>query len=98
PLRAVPALEHAVAAYGDDVPRETALYLTWLAEALVQGHEIDRAGEAATRAARLARGAGSDRATRRLGEVRRMRAPDAGQPADDASLEESSARRPNEAA
>src|SRR5262249_497836 len=28
PLRAVPALEHAVAAYGDDVPWETALYLT----------------------------------------------------------------------
>jgi hypothetical protein len=72
------------------VPRETALYLTWLAEALVQGHEIDRAGEVATRAARLARGAGSDRATRRIGELRRMLAPYAGQPAVDAFLEESS--------
>lgn len=87
PLRAVPALERAIAAYGEEVPRETALYLTWLAESLLQGHEVDRAAEVATRAAQLARGAGSDRATQRVSVLRRLLAPHAGQPAVDRFLE-----------
>lgn len=72
PLRAVPILRRAVARYGDDVPRETALYLTWLAEALVQAGEVDEAADAAVRALRLARRAGSQRAGERAAEVGRL--------------------------
>jgi hypothetical protein len=70
PLRAVPILERATAGYGDDTGRETALYLTWLAESLLQANEPERAAEAATRALRLARGAASVRAENRVELVR----------------------------
>lgn len=86
PLRAVPALDHALRAYANDSPREQALYLTWLAEALLQGHEVDQAADAASRAAQLSSGAGSDRAAQRVGRLRRLLAPYAGQPAVDAFL------------
>jgi transcriptional regulator with XRE-family HTH domain len=69
PLRAVPILESATARYGDDVPRETSLYLTWLAEALTQASEMERAADAATRALRLAVRARSRRALERVDAV-----------------------------
>ncbi|WP_433064388.1 helix-turn-helix domain-containing protein [Dactylosporangium sp. CS-033363] len=75
PLRAVPILERATSGYGDEVARESALYLTWLAVALVQAGEVDRAADAALRALRLARLAHSARATDRVGEVRRALEP-----------------------
>jgi transcriptional regulator with XRE-family HTH domain len=43
PLRAVPILEEATKRYGEDTGRETALYLTWLAESLLQANEVERA-------------------------------------------------------
>jgi len=70
PLRAVPILEHATAGYGADSPRETALYLTWLAEALLQAGEVERAAAEAGRALRLARAASSQRALDRIEEIR----------------------------
>ncbi|RZU49488.1 hypothetical protein EV385_1238 [Krasilnikovia cinnamomea] len=66
PLRAVPILERATAGYGEETGRETGLYLTWLAESLLQANEVERAAEAATRALRLSRKAGSSRVTERL--------------------------------
>jgi tetratricopeptide (TPR) repeat protein len=72
PLRAVPILERATAGYGEDTGRETALYLTWLAESLLQANEIERAAEAATRALRLSRQAGSARAEERVATVRSL--------------------------
>jgi transcriptional regulator with XRE-family HTH domain len=86
PLRAVPALDHAIRAYASDSPRERALYLTWLAEALLQGHEVDQAAAAAARAAQLAAGAGSDRAAQRVSRLRRLLDPYAGQSAVDRFL------------
>ncbi|MFF5232799.1 helix-turn-helix domain-containing protein [Dactylosporangium sp. NPDC000521] len=78
PLRAVPILERATAGYGADIARETTLYLTWLAEAFVQAHEVDQAASAATRALRLARVARSDRATERVEVLRRVLEPHRG--------------------
>ncbi|HZN20422.1 MAG TPA: helix-turn-helix transcriptional regulator [Micromonosporaceae bacterium] len=75
PLRAVPILERATAGYNDDVPRETALYLTWLAEALVQAGEIEAAADRATKALRLARRAHSHRTMERVATVRASMAP-----------------------
>ncbi|BFU43136.1 helix-turn-helix domain-containing protein [Krasilnikovia sp. MM14-A1004] len=66
PLRAVPILERATAGYGEETGRETSLYLTWLAESLLQANEVERAAEAATRALHLSRKAGSSRVTERL--------------------------------
>jgi transcriptional regulator with XRE-family HTH domain len=86
PLRAVPALDHAIHAYVSDSPREKALYLTWLAEALLQGHEVDRAAAVAAQAAELSSGAGSDRATQRVTGLRRLLAPYSGQSAVDRFL------------
>jgi transcriptional regulator with XRE-family HTH domain len=71
PLRAVPILQRATAGYGEDVARETALYLTWLAEALLQAHEVDQAADAAIRAHQLAQVARSARATERVVGLRR---------------------------
>jgi len=72
PLRAVPILERATGRYdGHEVPRETSLYLTWLAEALLQAGEVERATDTAGEALRLARGAHSHRALRRVDVVRR---------------------------
>jgi transcriptional regulator with XRE-family HTH domain len=71
PLRAVPALEHALAAYRDDLPRESALYLTWLAEALVYGGEVEQAADMTGQALHLADGA-SHRVEQRIDILRRM--------------------------
>ncbi len=83
PLRAVPILQRAVAGYGDDTGRETALYLTWLAEALLQANELERAIDALTRALRLSRSAASARAAARVTAVRDKLAPYRGTPVVD---------------
>jgi transcriptional regulator with XRE-family HTH domain len=88
PLRAVPILERATAGYGDDTGRETSLYLTWLAESLLQANEVERAADAATRALRLSRNASSARAVDRVGEVRRQLAAYRGNAAVDAFEDE----------
>ena len=87
PLRAVPALDHAIQAYASDSPRERALYLSWLAEALLQGHEVDQAAEVATQTAEISAGAGSDRSTQRVRRLRRLLLPHADQPSVDRFLE-----------
>jgi transcriptional regulator with XRE-family HTH domain len=91
PLRAVPILERATAGYGDDTGRETALYLTSLAEALLQANEVERAAEAATRALRLSRRAASSRADDRVSAVRTLLGRHKGNPAVDAFEDEASA-------
>lgn len=80
PLRAVPALDHAIRAYASNSPRERALYLSWLAEALLQGHEVDQAAEAALQTAEISAGAGSDRSAQRVHRLRGLLLPHAGQP------------------
>jgi len=84
PLRAVPLLEDATSRYGQDTARESALYLTWLAEAYLQANEIEPAAEVAIRALMLAARAHSKRSTARVGEVREMLTPYHGVPAVDA--------------
>ncbi|MBM2620178.1 helix-turn-helix transcriptional regulator [Actinoplanes sp. LDG1-06] len=88
PLRAVPILEQATAGYGEDTGRETSLYLTWLAESLLQANEVERAADAATRALRLSRNAGSARADDRVAELRRRLGHHRGNPAADAFEDE----------
>jgi hypothetical protein len=75
PLRAVPILKRATARYGDDVPRETALYRTWLAEALIQAGKVEAAADTAVRALALARRARSARTLERIAELRVLLAP-----------------------
>jgi transcriptional regulator with XRE-family HTH domain len=71
PVRAVPILERATMGYdGNNVPRETALYTTWLAEALLQAGEVEQATDAATRALTAACEARSHRAMERIDIVR----------------------------
>ncbi|MEU4557031.1 helix-turn-helix transcriptional regulator [Actinoplanes sp. NPDC023936] len=89
PLRAVPILEQAIAGYGDDTGRETALYQSWMAESLVQANEPDRAAAAATKALRLSRRASSVRAEDRVALLRRQLRRHKGNAAVDAFLEES---------
>ena len=91
PLRAVPILEKATAGYGEDTGRETALYLTWLAESLAQANEPERAADAAARALRLARRAGSVRAADRVKLVRKQLAKFRGNAAVDAFEDEACA-------
>lgn len=79
PLRAVPILASAIARYGDDSPRETSLYLSWLAEALLQAGEFEQAAVTAGRSLSLARRAQSPRAVKRAAELRRMVAATAGE-------------------
>lgn len=83
PLRAVPILEKATAEYGDDTGRETALYLTWLAESLLQANEVERAAAAAAKARRLSRQAGSVRADNRVAVIRKQLRRFKGNPAAD---------------
>jgi transcriptional regulator with XRE-family HTH domain len=72
PLRAVPVLERALAGYAPDSARESALYLTWLAEAYLQANEVERAVLKASRALVLARRARSARIDDRMAELRGM--------------------------
>jgi hypothetical protein len=84
----VPILERATADYDENAARETSLYLTWLAESLLQAGEVERAAEAASRALRLSRRAGSVRADGRVQTVRRLLSEYRGTPAADDVEEE----------
>ena len=81
PLRAVPILHKATAGYGADRAREASLYLSWLAEALIQAREIDQAATVALRALELARRSDSTRAVERVGLLRRLFRPSQAVPA-----------------
>ncbi|MGM1062632.1 helix-turn-helix transcriptional regulator [Saccharothrix sp. Mg75] len=69
PLRAVPVLESALSRFDDTQARDKALYLTWLAHALLDGHEIERAALVVTESFRLADGVGSVRPLSRIRQV-----------------------------
>lgn len=88
PLRAVPTLDRVIARYQDDTARETALYRTWLAEALTQAREVDQAAEEATLALELSRGASSARVLERVHRLRTMLRPYRKRPAVAAFLEQ----------
>lgn len=82
-------LERAIAGYGADTGRETALYQSWMAESLEQANEADRAAAAATMAYRLSRQAGSVRVDDRIGLLQRKLRKHRGNAAVDAFLDES---------
>lgn len=90
PLRAVPILERAIAGYGDDTGRETALYRSWMAESLALANEPEQAADAATSALRLTREAGSVRADDRVTVMRRRLRKFRGNAAVDRFMDESS--------
>ncbi|SFJ91066.1 hypothetical protein SAMN05421835_110172 [Amycolatopsis sacchari] len=69
PLRAVPALEAAMAQYDDSHARDKALYLSWLSEAYLDAGEVEHSATAATRALGLAADVASARPQQRLSVV-----------------------------
>ena len=69
PLRAVPAMEAAMAEYDDSHARDKALYLSWLADAYLDADEIESATSATNHALDLAGNVGSARPSVRLGAV-----------------------------
>lgn len=69
PLRAVPALEAAMADYGDSHARDKALYLSWLADAYLDGGEVEAATAVTDHALTLATAVASSRPHQRLGAV-----------------------------
>ena len=66
PLRAVPVLETALAAYDDSHARDKALYLSWLADSYLTAGEVEQAASTADRALDLANGVASVRPRARL--------------------------------
>jgi transcriptional regulator with XRE-family HTH domain len=71
PTRAVPALERALAAYPDHWARDKALYLTFLADALADQGDADRATEVTIDAVSLAASVASIRPIAQAREVAR---------------------------
>lgn len=69
PLRAVPALESAMADYDDSHARDKALYLSWLADAYIDAGEVEHASAALGRALDLSANVASARPQRRVAEV-----------------------------
>lgn len=69
PMRAIPALERALAEFDDTYARDKALYLSWLADAYFDANEVEQACATAVTAVRLAGGAGSIRPGQRLDSV-----------------------------
>jgi tetratricopeptide (TPR) repeat protein/transcriptional regulator with XRE-family HTH domain len=68
PLRAVPALEAALADFNDAHARDKSLYLTWLAHAYLDAGEVEQSAEVITRAMDLSAGIGSVRPQQRANE------------------------------
>ncbi|MHA7957782.1 hypothetical protein ACX9I7_08480 [Streptomyces sp. L500] len=66
PLRAVPLLRDVLGRYDATHTRELALYLSWLAVALVDANEPEEAAVVAERVISLSAGIASDRTTRRV--------------------------------
>ncbi|MEJ8657452.1 helix-turn-helix transcriptional regulator [Streptomyces sp. MS1.AVA.4] len=71
PLRAVPVLETALAAYDDSHARDKSLYLSWLADAYLAAGEVEQAAEVTGHALDLINGVASVRPRRRLDPVLR---------------------------
>lgn len=69
PSGAEPLLVRAIKSYDADRARETALYLSWLAEAYARVGTLDAARDALSRARKIAMGINSARLERRLQEV-----------------------------
>jgi tetratricopeptide (TPR) repeat protein len=68
PLRAVPALEAALADFNDAHARDKSLYLTWLAHAYLDAGEVEQSAAVITRAMDLSAGIGSVRPQHRANE------------------------------
>lgn len=68
PLRAVPALEAALADFNEVHARDKSLYLTWLAHAYLDAGEVEQSARVITRAMDLAAGIGSVRPQQRANE------------------------------
>lgn len=81
PDRAVPALTIALSGFDDTHARDKALYSTWLASALLDAGEIERAAIVLGQAADLAAGVASVRPGRRIATVARRLAPHRSLPA-----------------
>ncbi|KDN23903.1 hypothetical protein DV20_02250 [Amycolatopsis rifamycinica] len=69
PLRAVPALEAAMAKYDDSHARDKSLYLSWLADAYLDAGEVEHAATSLGRAFDLSSNVASARPQQRLGAV-----------------------------
>lgn len=69
PLRAVPALESALAVYDVTHARDAALYSSWLADAYIDASEPERAADLTGYALDLSVGVASTRPLERVGEV-----------------------------
>jgi len=80
PLRAVPVLESALAAYDDIHARDKSLYLTWLADSYIDAGEIEQAASVVSRVLDLSAGIGSVRPRQRAVTVIRRLAPHRGLP------------------
>lgn len=65
PLRAVPALEGALAGFADSHARDKALYLSWLAHAYLDAGEVEESARVITRVVDLSTGVGSVRPQQR---------------------------------
>ncbi|GAA4439276.1 helix-turn-helix domain-containing protein [Phytohabitans houttuyneae] len=66
PMRAITVLEQVLAAYDDTHARDKALYLSWLADAYLDVHEVEQACDTAGRAIELSAGIGSIRPGQRI--------------------------------
>ncbi|MFJ8472417.1 transcriptional regulator [Kitasatospora sp. NPDC094011] len=66
PLRAVPILQAVIGTYDHEHARETALYRSWLAAALLDAGEVEEAAAETTRVIDLSAGLSSDRVARRI--------------------------------
>ncbi|WP_234343526.1 helix-turn-helix domain-containing protein [Streptomyces sp. NRRL F-5123] len=87
PLRAVPVLEAALAAYDDTNARDKALYLSWLGDSYLTAGEVEQAATTADRALDLAEGIASVRPRARLTPLLKRLDAHRGLPAVDAVLE-----------
>ena len=65
PLRAVPLLQKVLSRYDSTHTRELALYLSWLAVALVDANEPEQAAKTARRMLDLSADSASDRTAQR---------------------------------
>lgn len=66
PMRAITVLEQVLAAYDDTHARDKALYLSWLADAYLDAHEVEQACATAAHAMELSAGVGSIRPGQRI--------------------------------
>lgn len=80
PLRAIAALEGALAGYDDTHSRDKALYLTFLAQAYLDANEVERACDVTETAMDLAAGIGSARPCERVEALVRRMEPHRGMP------------------